>query len=121
MGYFEEYSERMTSNNDKLLQLGQQIKDLGFIVQIRNNEKKVNSFTVYNQEKTMGVRVQFNEVPYRFSFEYDIKPSRENGSGYTGKEFYVNDFEIPFTIADVIDEMKPMYIDARFESYKKEI
>jgi len=35
--------------------------------------------------------------------------------------FYVNDFEIPFTIADVIDEMKPMYIDARFESYKKEI
>lgn len=119
MGYFEAYRERMLSNNDKLLELGQAIKNLGFRVEIRNGDKKINSFTVYNQEKTEGVRVQFNEVPYRFSFEYDIKPSRENGSGYTGKEFYVNDFEIPFTIDDVIKEMKPMYIDKRFEHYKK--
>jgi hypothetical protein len=65
--------------------------------------------------------VQFNETPYRFSFEYDTEPSRETGSGFTGKEFYVNGFDLPFTTKEIIEAFKPMYKDERFENYTVEI
>ena len=65
-----------------------------------------------------GVRVQFNEVPYRFSFEYDIDPKNGKGSGYTGEEFFVETLDLPFLITDVTDSFKPMYTDHRFEHLK---
>lgn len=69
-----------------------------------------------------GVRIQFNEVPYRFSLEYDIEPSKERGSGYTGKEFFgLQGFDFPFTVKEILNEFRPMYIDKRFLNYSKEL
>jgi len=121
MGYFEAYRARKEAYNSKFLQLADELKKLDLIVQTHSSGL-IDNLTVYNAEKTQGVRVQFNEVPYRFSFEYDIKPSKENGSGYKGKEFFgLNGFDFPFTITDILEGFKPMYIDSRFDKlpYRK--
>jgi hypothetical protein len=121
MGYFEAYRERKEAYNNQFLQLAEDLKQMNLIV-TTHSSGLISNLTVYNQDQTQGVRIQFNEVPYRFSFEYDIKPSKEKGSGYTGKEFFgLEGFDFPFTKKDILKAFQPMYIDKRFNKlpYKK--
>jgi hypothetical protein len=116
--YLSAFRRRLEHNHNNLLTLGEQLKNLGYVVKVWKSKPMLSAITVYTKDQAKGVRVQFNEVPYRFSFEYDIKPSIENGSGRTGKEFFVGSYSLPFSIDDVIKAVSPMYIDARFEHFK---
>lgn len=120
--YFTAYRNRMEANSKNLLALKSELEQMGYIVKVWKDKELHRSITVYDQEMQNGVRVQFNEVPYRWSFEYDIDPKNGKGSGYTGNEYSVNSIEaqpfFPFTIKDITGNMNPMYIDKRFENLK---
>lgn len=118
--YFKAYRNRIQTNHTNLLKLGKELKGLGYTIKIWKSKELQNSITVLDKHNN-GVRVQFNEVPYRWSFEYDIKPSKEQGSGYTGKKFYTSALDLPFTAKDVVEAFKPMYINDNFKNYKIEL
>lgn len=120
MGYFEVRKNRLESYHKNFLELAENLKKKGFLVSTHNRGDLIRSIKVLDKNNN-GLRIQFNEVPYRFSFEYDIKPSK-NGSGYTGKEFGVIDgYDFPFTVKEILSSFQPMYIDTRFSNYQKQL
>lgn len=114
--YLEAYGLRLDANNQHLITLAQQLIKKGFEVIVFKDKKKLNALNIYDAEGK-GVRLQFNEVPYRWSLEYDINPSAGNGSSYTGKEFNADDRDhLNVTIQDIEANLKTMYKDTRFAS-----
>lgn len=121
IGHFEAYRNRLEAYDKQFKQLAEKFKSLGLKVSTHNTTGFIKSIKLLDQNNN-GVRIQFNEVPYRFSLEYDIQPSKEKGSGYTGKEFFgLEGFDFPFTVKDILKEFRPMYIDKRFLNYNKEL
>lgn len=124
--YFEAYQERLRANDRMLRDLGKKLQNLGFTVEIpvhnHGNKSLLAFITIYDKAKENGVRVSFREVPYRWTFSYDRKPDKDKGSGFIGKEYWVDGIEdFPFSVQDVIDNFKPMYVDKRFAKYYTEL
>lgn len=121
MSYLDSYLLRMQRNHNSLMEFAKPFLEAGYIIRIwKNEDRYYSSFTLYEDLTfSKGVRLQFSEVPYRWKLEYDINPSGGQGSGYTGMQRHINSYEIPYTFEEIIQNIRPMFYDKRFETYHK--
>lgn len=114
--FFTAYRERLERNHEQIIKLKKKALFYGFTVKYRDVDsinELLTSITILTSDLSKGVRIQFNEVPYRWTLEYDTKPSFKNGSGFSGKEYHVD--EISEEWGDIQGRFHPMFIDERFE------
>ena len=109
MGYFEHYSQRMTAISNALLALANDFKSNGYDVWVSGikDNRKTMFMVVCTDDKHLVFG--FSEVPYRWYVQANIKPSKENGSGYTVNEWgYTTTDKIPSMI-EISEYFRPNY------------
>src|SRR3972149_3446723 len=114
--YFSAYRARLEKNDEDLRKLGEELKNMGFKVRIWESRKLISAINIYSPDLSKGVRLQFNEVPYRWTLEYDTQPNIKTGSGFHREERF-NLEEIPFTAHELVNSFLPMFIDKRFSHH----
>jgi hypothetical protein len=139
MSYFTGYRQRLQLNHQNLVELALQLTQEGLRVQyyFPSGRTLLSSLRVVDGEEykyrvseegldycyifVNAVRIQFNEVPFRWTFEYDTIPDYQHGSSMTGREFIVNPLcggrpgyadwnRLPFSVQDVKDNLRPFYL-----------
>ena len=98
--YFKAHRARMQSVSDTLRDLAVKLKERGCDLYASSNP--IILFMLIEKDGK-HVWLSFEEVPYSWSLRVSIKPSRENGSGYTIKT--IHGTELPFTIDQIIESI----------------
>lgn len=139
MSYFTAYRQRLQLNHQNLVELALQLTQEGLRVQyyLPSDRTLLSSLRAIDGEEYQyrvskegrdycyifvnAVRIQFNEVPFRWTFEYDRIPDPYEGSSITGREFVANPVcgglpgdadwnKLPFSVQDVKDNLRPFYL-----------
>lgn len=103
MGYLEAYRKRMVNNYHKLLEFAEQLKKVGCKVYAVHYRMKDNDTIdyIHVRKNNLATNVGFVEVPYRWYIDSPFSGVvRGIPIGETG-------YDIPFTVKDVLSELKP--------------
>lgn len=84
--YFEAYSERMERVDKMLKGLALNFIDRGCTIYKPKGDRLIKFISVFH-ENGNHLTIGFAEVPYRWYASISFKPSKENGSGRTLKEW----------------------------------
>lgn len=116
MTYLEAYRNRMKANHENFVKIGKELIEMGYDVLVFKHAWMINTMKVLDKNGK-GVVISFYDAPHRFQFEYNIDPSERKGSGFTGTVFYPEFVEeLPFTVDDVVSNLKEMYSNSLYEN-----
>ena len=102
----EAYHKTRTRIHNRLLELGQKMKEKGYAVYYPKNQL-INFLSIRNEEKQCTVG--FKDVPYNWYMTVNIDYTKEKGTSKTVKEMALNDSKNNLFTPEYIEEhMAPL-------------